>query len=669
MAATPALVGPRPMRRSVDTRVGAGAAGHDHRRMPADLHHLATLARWLRRHCLQSCAAAGSGHVTSAFSATELMTGLVFGGTFAFDIEHPEHPNNDRLLFSKGHASPLFYGLWAAAGALAPGELETFRKLGSTLEGHPTRRFRFAEAATGSLGQGLGIGFGMALNAARLDRLPHRTYVLLGDSELAEGSQWETAQLAAHYRLGNLTAVLDANRLGQRGPTMVGHDLTTYARRFEAFGWRVLVIDGHAFPEILDAFASTAAEQDRPVAIIARTVKGKGVSFLEDAEGWHGRPVPRDRLDEALAELGPVDEGVRGQLPRPADRRPGAVATLPADPPPEYARGEKVATRKAFGAALARLHAQFPRIVSLDAEVGNSTRADLFAAVAPDRFFEMYIAEQNMVEAAVGLALRGKTPFVSTFAAFLTRASDQIRMARYSDAAIKFVGSHAGVSIGEDGPSQMGLEDIALFRAVPDTVVLHPCDAVSTDRLVAVAAEHPSMVYLRTLRQATPVIYGPEEEFAVGGSKLLRGSTRDGATIVAAGSTVTEALAAHEILRTGGIQTRVIDAYSIAPLDAATLRRAAEETGAIVTVEDHYPAGGLGEAVLAVLADAPVPVTLLAVRERPTSGSGAELREQAGISAMAIVRAVKQLVGRLAARRAEPEDAALAAAGGRAEIS
>lgn len=638
----------RPRTQSVWRPVAGNVYGCDVRAMNANnnsqLPRLQAIARQVRRWCLEMTTEAGSGHVTSAFSATDLMVGLCFGGFFRYDAAEPGHPNNDRLIFSKGHASPLFYALWAAAGKIDPAQLRTFREFGSTLEGHPTRRFPFTEAATGSLGQGLGIGMGMALNARYLDDLTYRTFVLLGDSEMAEGSQWEAIQLAAHYRLANLVGILDVNRLGQRGETMLGRDARAYAERLEAFGWRTRVIDGHSFPEILDAFAAAAGETERPFMIIARTVKGKGVSFLEDTDGWHGKPVPKDRLGAALQELGTAGIALPAEIPRPDDAQPSAVPPLLAAAP-EYQRGQNVATRKAYGAALARLRDAWPQLVVLDAEVSNSTGAECFAQAAPTRFFEMFIAEQAMVETAVGLALRGKIPFASTFAAFLSRAFDQIRMAQYSDANIKLVGSHAGVSIGEDGASQMGLEDFAMFRAVPGVVVLHPCDALSTEKLVEAAAAHQGMVYLRTLRQATPVLYSDTEAFPIGGSKTLCSSERDVATIVAVGATVHEALAAHARLQTDGIAVRVIDAYSVHPLDAATLRRAANETSAFVTVEDHHAAGGLGEAVLAALAENPRPTEILAVRKRPLSGKGDELREYAGISADAITAAVMRLLG------------------------
>ena len=610
---------------------------------PARIRHLQSLARLIRYHCLNATSTAHSGHLTSALSAADLMTGLMFGDTFRFKVDEPDHPNNDRLIFSKGHASPLLYALWAAAGCIEEQELVSYRQFGSRLEGHPTPRFPYAEAATGSLGQGLGIGLGLALNACLLDRLPYRTYVLLGDSEMAEGSQWEAVQLAAHYQLANLVGVIDVNRLGQRGETMLGHDIDAYARRVAAFGWKTLTIDGHDMPQILDAFREAAAERSQPVMIVARTVKGKGISFIENAEDRHGKALGDEERKQALDELSDVDRGARGTIAAPEDLRPERATPQPVAAP-RYELGKAVATRKAYGAALKRIEAKFPQLVSLDAEVSNSTMAEMFAAQAPGRFFEMFIAEQNMVGAALGLSLRGKIPFVSTFAAFFTRAFDQIRMSQYSRANLKFVGSHAGVSIGEDGPSQMGLEDIALFRSILASTVLHPCDAVSTEKLVEAAAAHDGIVYLRTMRQITVVIYDNDESFAIGGSKVLRQDNGDRLTVVAAGATVHEALEAYEQLKRRGIPVRVIDAYSIKPLDTATMRKAADATGAILTVEDHYPAGGLGEAVLAALAERPVPVTLLAVRKTPMSGSGKELRDFAGISAAAIVDTVERLV-------------------------
>jgi transketolase len=606
------------------------------------LEHLANLARRVRADIMKCSTEAGSGHPTSSLSATDLMTGLLFSGVFRSDLDHPEHPNNDRLVFSKGHASPLFYALYVAAGAISPEELQTYRKFGSELEGHPTPRLRFVEAATGSLGQGLAVAAGIALNARYLDKLPYRTYVLLGDSEMAEGSNWEALQLAAHYELNNLVGILDVNRLGQRGETMYGHDLEAYRRRIEPFGWQTIVIDGHDLEQIVSAYRQ-AADSDRPTMIIAHTLKGKGVALVEDQDGWHGKALSREQLAQALAELGPVDESVRGEIAPPEDLQPARPAAAAAAPMADYAAGGPVATRDAFGQALARLYPQFPGIVSLDGEVSNSTKAEDFAKPHPERFFEMYIAEQNMVGMAVGLSSRGQLPFVSTFAAFFTRAFDQIRMAQYSLSNIKFVGSHAGVAIGEDGPSQMGLEDIASFRTLLDSVVLHPCDAISTERLVEAMAAHEGLSYLRTMREKTPVLYSAADEFHIGGCRVLRQSDQDVATVIGAGVTVHEALKAYGQLQQEGVHIRVIDLYSIKPVDIETVRQAARETGHIVTAEDHYAEGGLGEAVLSALAEEPVPVEVLAVRRRPMSGKPTELLAYEQIDAAAIVAHAKRI--------------------------
>jgi transketolase len=503
--------------------------------------------------------------------------------------------------------------------------------------------FRYTEAATGSLGQGLAIGLGLALNAKYLDKLPYTTYVLLGDSEMAEGSQWETLQLAAHYQLDNLVGVLDVNRLGQRGQTLYGHDLMAYENRIAAFGWETIIVnDGHSLPSVLAAFDQAMTVTEKPVMIIARTIKGKGVSFLEDKNGWHGKTLSQAELTRALPELGPVDKSVRGIVNRPEDLNPATVAPQPAAKL-AYEPGAAVATRKAYGNALKRLYPQFPHLVSLDAEVSNSTYAEIFENAYPQRFFEMYIAEQNMVGAGLGLATRGKIPFISTFAAFFSRAFDQIRMSQYSEPNLKFCGSHAGVAIGEDGPSQMGLEDLAMFRAILDSVVLYPADAVSTERLVEAALKHPGIVYIRTTRLATPIIYGPEEEFHLGGCKVVRQSANDLVTVIGAGVTLFEALAAYDALQPEGINIRVIDLYSVKPVDAATLLAAAKATHGLITVEDHYPAGGLGEAVMAALAPNPVPVYALAVTKKPKTGKPAELLDYEDISRSAIVKLVRQI--------------------------
>ncbi|MEG6551865.1 transketolase [Desulfocurvibacter africanus] len=614
------------------------------------ISHLAALSLRVRHAILACSTRAGSGHPTSSLSAVELMTALMFGGFFNYDPLRPDYAGNDRLIFSKGHASPLFYSLWHVAGQIDEAELMTFREFGSRLEGHPTPALPFTEAATGSLGQGLSIGLGMALNARRLDKLPCRSFVLLGDSEMAEGSVWEAMEIAAHYKLDNLVGILDVNRLGQRGETLHGHDIAAWARKAEAFGWRAIPVeDGHDLRQVLAAYEQalnpgvSGAASGKPVMIVARTIKGKGVAAIEDKPDWHGKPLPTEAYKMALELLGEADPHVRGELAPPPQIQ---IARSEPTPVPDiaYAPDKPVATRKAYGQALARLAPAFPDMVALDGEVSNSTYAELFAKAHPERFFEMYVAEQNMVGAAVGLAGRGKIPFVSSFAAFLTRAADQIRMARYSEANLKLCGSHAGISIGQDGASQMGLEDLALFRAVLDCVVLYPADAVSCERLVEAMARHEGMAYLRTTRMATPILYGPGEDFPLGGCKILRRNDKDVCTIVAAGITLHEALAAADMLAAESIPVRVIDLYSIKPVDAVTLQVAARETGALVTVEDHYPEGGLGEAVLAALADTPVPVRMLAVRKLPRSGRPAELLDYAHISRKHIASNVKDML-------------------------
>ena len=607
------------------------------------IEKLRRLAARVRYYILTSTTEAGSGHPTSSLSATELMVGLLFGGIFRYNADHPEHPNNDRLIFSKGHASPLFYSLWAAAGRLTEEDLMTYRRFGSPLEGHPTVAFRYAEAATGSLGQGLSIGIGMALNAKYLDKLPYRTYVLLGDSEMAEGSQWEAIQIATHYQLDNLVGILDVNRLGQRGETMYGHDLKAYERRVSSFGWETISIDGHSFPEILTAYEKALDVSGKPTMIIAKTIKGKGVSFLEDKNGWHGKALKKDELNRALKEFGPLDQSVRGEIAKPEDLKP--EERIPREAKKMgYQINQPVATRKAYGNALVRIFPKFPKVVSLDGEVSNSTYAEIFKEAYPEQFFEMYIAEQNMVGAALGLSCRGKIPFVSTFSAFFTRAFDQIRMSQYSNANIKFIGSHAGVSIGQDGPSQMGLEDIAMFRTIFGGVVLYPCDAVSTEHLIEEAAKHHGIFYIRTTREAAAVIYDEKEKFVIGGSKVLKKSDRDAVTVIAGGVTVHEALKAYEELKKEGIFIRVIDLYSIKPMDEATLREAGKTTKAVITVEDHYAEGGIGEAVKSALSTLLIPVHSLAVRKRPKSGKPEELLDYEEISQKAIIQKVKELL-------------------------
>ncbi|MDH5768575.1 MAG: transketolase [Nitrospirota bacterium] len=606
---------------------------------------LEKLAKLIRYFILTSTTEAGSGHPTSSLSATDLMTALLFGGFFRFDMEQPGHPHNDRLIFSKGHASPLFYALWTAAGKVSEQELLTMRKFGSPLEGHPTVAFSYVEASTGSLGQGLSIGLGMALNAKYLDKLPYRVFVLLGDSEMAEGSQWEALQLAAHYKLDNIVGIIDVNRLGQRGETMYGHNIGAYKKRISAFGWKTEVIDGHNFDQIISAYKKALKTKDKPVMIIAKTIKGKGVSFLEDMNGWHGKALNKEQYEQALKELGEIDKTVVGKVRVPNDLR--HVRSIPQKIDGViYSLDKMVSTRKAYGNALKRIYPQFPDMVVLDAEVSNSTYSEIFQQAYPERFFEMYIAEQNMVGTALGLQCRGKIPFVSTFASFFTRAFDQIRMSQYSNANIKFSGSHAGVSIGEDGPSQMGLEDIAMFRAILNSTVLYPSDAVSTEKLVEETVRHKGIVYLRTTRKDTPILYHNDEEFPIGGSKVLRKTSGDIVTVIAAGITLHEALHAYEELKSEGTFIRVIDLYSIKPIDRSTIQEAAHDTKAIITVEDHFAEGGLSEAVKSSLETFAIPIYSLAVRKMPKSGKPGELLDYEEISKNAIVKKIKDILSR-----------------------
>ncbi|MEV5725105.1 MULTISPECIES: transketolase [Streptomyces] len=606
---------------------------------------LVELGQQLRVDSVRAAAAAGSGHPTSSMSAADLMA-VLLANHLRYDFDRPDHPANDRFILSKGHASPLMYSAFKAAGALDDEELLTFRKMGSRLEGHPTpRRLPWVETATGSLGQGLPVGVGVALSGKRLERTDYRVWVLCGDSELAEGSVWEAAEHAGHERLDNLVAIVDVNRLGQRGPTRHGHDLDAYARRFRAFDWHTIEIDGHDVDAVDRAYGEAISTLGQPTAILARTLKGKGVEGVEDREGLHGKPLPD--AEEAIAQLGGERDLVVQVHQPPGDRVLRSVPTGSGVDLPRWERGgDKTATRDAYGKALAALGTARDDIVALDGEVGDSTRAEYFAKEHPDRYFECYIAEQQMVAAAVGLAARGWVPYASSFAAFLTRAHDFVRMASVSGAGINLAGSHAGVAIGQDGPSQMGLEDLAMFRAVHDSTVLYPCDANQTARLVAETAGLDGIRYLRTSRGATPVIYDPDEEFPIGGSKVLRSSGEDRLTVVAAGITVPEALAAADALDREGIRVRVIDLYSVKPVDRPTLRQAAEDTGCLLTVEDHHPEGGLGDAVLDAFLDGrPVPrLVRLAVRTMPGSASPEEQLHAAGIDAESIAASVRLLV-------------------------
>ena len=608
------------------------------------------LGQQLRVDSIRASAVTGSGHPTSSMSAADLMA-VLLDKYLRYDFDRPHDPANDHLVFSKGHASPLLYSLFKAAGAISDDELLTFRELGSRLEGHPTPVLPWVDVATGSLGQGLPVAVGIALAGKRLDRVPYRVWALCGDSEMAEGSMWEAFEHAAFLGLDNLVAIVDVNRLGQRGETMHGWDLDSYTRRAEAFGWRAIAIDGHDVEAIDRAYAEALETTGKPTAIVARTIKGKGVAEVEDKGGFHGKAL--DDPEKSIAELGGV-RSIRVDVGKPEGR--GEPHRFEAGPLelPRYELGGEVATRKAYGEALAALGSGDGAVVALDGEVSNSTYAEIFAAAHEERYFEMYIAEQQMVAAAVGIQVRGWKPFASTFAAFFTRAYDFIRMAAVSRANIKLCGSHAGVSIGEDGPSQMALEDLAMMRAVGGSTVLYPSDGNQTAKLAAEMAEREGIVYLRTTRAATPVIYGPDEEFPVGGSRVLRASEDDELAIVAAGITVHEALEAADALAEDGILARVIDCYSVKPIDAETLREAAEATGRVLTVEDHWPEGGLGEAVLTALADleeAPR-VAALAVAGMPGSGKPAELLAAAGIDAEHIAAAARSLAATAAPTRA-----------------
>jgi len=599
------------------------------------------LAQQLRVDSVRSSAAGGSGHPTSSMSAADLLA-VLLDGHLRYDFQNPEDPRNDHLIYSKGHASPLVYSVFKAGGGITDEELLSFRKLGSKLEGHPTPvGLPFVDVATGSLGQGLPIGVGVALAGKRLDRLPYRVWVVCGDSEMAEGSVWEAFEHAAHAGLDNLTVIIDVNRLGQRGETMHGWDLDSYADRARAFGWEAIKVDGHDVEAIEEAYARAEQVTGRPQVIVAKTRKGRGVKAVEDQEGAHGKPLSDP--EAAIAELG-GERDLSVEVAKPeGEGGPQPIDPSPVDRP-TWEVGGKEATRQAYGAALAYVGGQRGDVVGLDGEVSNSTGAETFKKAHPERFFEMYIAEQQMVAAAVGLQVRKYVPFASTFAAFFSRAYDFVRMAAVSRADIRLVGSHAGVSIGEDGPSQMALEDLASLRAITSSTVLYPSDANQTVRLVEQMADLPGVSYMRTTRASTPVLYGPDEEFPVGGAKVVRDG--DDVTIVGAGITLHEALKAAEQLAEEGVNARVIDLYSVKPIDRETLRAAASETGALVTVEDHRPEGGIGEAVLHALNEAGerVPVRVLAVTELPGSGKPDELLHQAGIDADAIVTATRELV-------------------------
>ncbi len=613
---------------------------------PDDLDQIRELGQRLRIDSVRASSAAGSGHPTSSMSAADLMAVLI-ARHLHYDFDDPANPLGDHLIFSKGHASPLLYAIYRATGAVSDEELLTFRHFESRLEGHPTPALPWVDVATGSLGQGLPIGVGIGLAGKRLDQLPYRVWVLCGDSELAEGSIWEAFDHASYQQLDNVVAILDINRLGQRGETMHGWDLNLYADRARSFGWHAIEVDGHDVAAIDDAYAEAVATEGKPVAIIAKTIKGKGVKALEDHNGFHGKPVPDE--DEALSELGDIPP-MRVNVHAPeGDREPHRFETPGGELPTYEIDDDPVATRQAYGDAITALAKTRSDVVALDGEVSNSTHADEFKDAAPDRFFEMFIAEQQMIATAVGFQVRKWVPFASTFAAFLSRAYDFVRMAAISKADIRLCGSHAGVAIGEDGPSQMALEDLASLRAITSSCVLYPCDPNQTAKLVERMADRDGISYMRTSRGATPTIYGADERFEIGGSHVVRSSDSDEVTLIGAGVTLHEAVEAADKLAEDGISARVIDLYSVKPVDVQTLHEAAAATGGrLVTAEDHRPEGGIGDAVLDAFADSdePTRVIKLAVHELPGSGKPAELLAQAKIDADAIVDAARELVKR-----------------------
>ncbi len=612
---------------------------------PELLTALQNKATQLRIESVRATSEAGSGHPSSCCSAADIVAALFFS-VMRYDPKNPKSPNSDRFVLSKGHAAPLLYAAWAEAGLFPKSDLLKLRTLTSDLEGHPTPRLSFVDMATGSLGQGLPVGIGIALNAKFVDKLDHRTYVLMGDGESVEGSVWEAAEVARHQGLDNLCAIVDVNRLGQSDPTMLQHDMEAYRSRWSGFGWQALVVDGHDLSALLAAFDTAAAIKGKPTVLLAKTFKGKGISFMENHPGWHGKATAKGEetqkaIDELTKQLNSSSGAISVKKPSAPAQGSFPIGSLPPSP---YKVGETVATREAFGVALEALGAANPLVVGLDADVKNSTYTDKFGKKFPNRFFENFIAEQNMVGAAAGLAACGKIPFAATFACFLARAYDFIRMAAISGSNIKLVGTHVGVSIGEDGPSQMGLEDIAMMAAQPGVTVLYPSDATCTYRLVEKAAAHKGMVYIRAGRPKCPVLYGPDETFQIGGSKVIRQSASDVLTIVAAGVTLFEALKAHDTLKGAGVFVRIVDLYSIVPIDRMTLLDSARVTqGRILTVEDHYAHGGLGDAVLSAVGPEGIKVHKLAVRTIPHSGKPDELVDHFGIGARSIVEAAKRI--------------------------
>jgi transketolase len=606
---------------------------------------LQDMANQLRIDSIESTSAAGSGHPSSCCSMAELMSVLFFD-EMKYHVSQPRHPDNDRFVLSKGHAAPILYAAWAEAGLFPRSEILKLRQFGNDLEGHPTPRLSFVDVATGSLGQGLSAGAGMAYVGKHIDHGDYRVYVLMGDGESAEGSVWEAASFASHYKLDNLVAIVDVNRLGQSEPTMFQHRLDVYKARFDSFGWNAVIVDGHDVDAIRAAFAQARQTGDRPTALIAKTFKGKGIPGVEDADNWHGKALG----DKTQSSIDAIQQRIQAKVSikptSPPAKLSPAMGSKIVPPALGHKLGEKIATRAAYGVALAKIGAQNNNVVALDGDTKNSTFADKFRALFPDRYCECFIAEQNLVGVAVGMGTRGKLPFVSTFAAFFTRAFDQIRMAAISQAKVTLVGSHAGVSIGEDGPSQMALEDLAMFRTIPGGLVFYPSDATSTAAAVAISANHCGISFIRTSRPVTPTLYADGEPFEAGKAKVVKQSPKDQVTIVGAGITLAEAMIAAEELAKEGIAVRVIDPFTIKPLDKSTILAAAKATGGkIITVEDHYPEGGLGDAVAGELAtETGIVIHKLAVRELPRSGKPEELVDHYGIGARSIAAKVREII-------------------------
>ncbi len=606
------------------------------------IKQLEKINKLLRYWILDMTTTAGSGHPTSSLSAVELMSTLMYSGVFKYNTKDIHCIDNDRLIFSKGHASPLYYALWAGCDAISSEELNTFRKFDSNLEGHPTMRFPFTEAATGSLGQGLSVGIGIALAQKKLDETNARTYVLLGDSEMAEGQVWEAMNIATYYELDNLVAIVDVNRLGQRGETMIGHNVEIYAQRARAFGWRTVVVDGHNIEDILRVYTDVIGSHRKPLMIIAKTYKGKGVSFLEDKNGWHGKTLSKQEFTEAIGELGEIDFTVRSKLHKPQKtiKKVQTIIDKQKNEDIEYDITQKYATRDAYGVALVEMMKTDGRIIVLDAEVSNSTRADKVKEYFPERFFEMFIAEQNMVSVAVGLSRRGYKPYVSTFAAFLTRAHDQIRMASLNESKITFVGSHAGVSIGADGGSQMGLSDIAMFRTLLNSTVFYPSDVISAKQVLHITKELQNISYVRTTREKTALLYNKKDKCEIGGLRVMHSSDFDDIVVFAAGITLQESLKAYEVLKLQDIKIRVVDLYCLKPIDVKLIIEIVGDCKTVIVVEDHYEEGGIGAVVQKALVNFCGEFVHLCVREMPHSGTPDELLQYEKIDFNAIINSV-----------------------------